>query len=63
MSEEDSMHRMNSNRHVLPLQLGYFQTEQLHLLLQFGLLQPNAALDDQTSGVGQPGMEVFTLQD
>lgn len=54
---------MNSNRHVLPLQLCYFQTQLLHLLLQFGLLQPNAALDDQTSGVGQPGMKVFTLQD
>lgn len=48
---------------LLPFQLSYFQPKLFDFLLQFGLLQQNAALHHQASWVGQSGVKVLTLQD
>lgn len=53
----------NQSSNWLPFQPSYFQTKLFDFLLKFGFLQHNAALDHPTSGVGQSGMKVFTLQD
>lgn len=46
-----------------PLQLDYFHGELLHFLLQLLLFHAEAARDGPASGVGQLGVEVFTLLD